>query len=87
MYLLYSHWVVHLAVLSSSLRLKKKKKENRIGNSLQGGMCSSNLLKNMHTLDTGTVQDGLDVLHLLQKGCSGRNKLLLWLGRDKKHHQ
>lgn len=85
MCLLYSHQVVCLAVLKSEAQGKKN--NNGIGNSFGGSICSSNLQKNMHTLDTGTVQDGLEVVHLLQKGCSGRNNLLLWLGRDKKQHQ
>lgn len=78
----------HTTKLSSSLVSgSREKKENRKGHSLADGLCSSCLQKNMHTLDTSAVQDGLEVLHLLQKGCTGRNSLFLWLRGDKKQHQ
>lgn len=71
----------HTTKLSSSLVSgPREKKENRTGHSLAGGICSSSLQKNVHTLDTGAVQDGLEVLHLLQKGCTGRNSLFLCCG-------
>lgn len=77
----------HTTKLSSSLVSdSREKKASRIGHSLAGGICNSSL-QNMHTLDTGAVQDRLEVLHLLQKGCTGRNSLFLWLCGDKKQHQ